>query len=132
MKNYFWIMLTVLIVLITSPFYLGGNPIDLVKDQVERIIADEYYVLIDRDGKKVKGIETPEDKEVWNREYTLKAYDEEGKEKEVNFYGYKNLRKGAYLRLSIISGDVQRYEEVKENQVPLEATEKLKTLTSKE
>lgn len=88
------------------------------------LFDNDYYVLIQNNGKKVEGLKTPEGGEVWNREYNLIAYNEEGEGKEVSFLGYKNLRKGAYLKLSVGSG-VNRYEEVKENEVPSKAKDKL-------
>lgn len=115
-------------IILLTPVVLLGLLIALGVANNMRLFDEDYYVFIQSDGEKIKGLETPEGEEVWNREYNLKAYNEDGEEKEVSFDGYKNLKKGAYLKISVYGDhprDVHRYEEVKENEVPFKVKEKL-------
>lgn len=82
--------------------------------------ADASYVKITKDPTKGKEIS-------FNNNYTLPAYDENGKETEVTFSADKELRKGAYLKLYIKEDKgVTSFEEVPEKEVPAKAAEKLK------
>ena len=55
--------------------------------------------------------------EVW--EYTLDAYDERGRHRQLTFTASKRLRDGAYLKLGYLPvREVVSWEEVQPEQVP--------------
>lgn len=81
--------------------------------------SEQLYVKITKDGVQGKDVG-------FNYSYTLPAYNEDGKEKEVTFTADKNLRKGAYLKLYYKkSKGVTTFEEVSSKNVPAKAAEKL-------
>ncbi|MCR8845321.1 YxeA family protein [Paenibacillus sp. SC116] len=95
---------------------------------IQRLGADEYYVKITGEGKMEDGF----------RYYTLKGYDKDGTEKEITFVSHKEeskgkLREDAYLRIYAKPKDkskkeineVTSYEEVKADELPPKAKEKL-------
>ncbi|PGW63840.1 hypothetical protein COE26_28745 [Bacillus cereus] len=98
----------------------------LVGCDINRMGKDEYYVQITTDGKE--GVSKSMDGKVMGKEYeyTLPGFDKEGKEKELEFMGQKNLRKEAFLRVyhSEKKG-VTAWEEVQEDELPKKAKEKL-------
>ena len=58
-------------------------------------------------------------------EYTLTAYDEKGKEKEVTFKTNRELREDAYLKLEVmLTRGVLNWEEVQFEEMPKEVREK--------
>lgn len=56
-----------------------------------------YYTQIDN--TKIKEVSSSDDMKY---EYTLKAYNNNGKEKEVKFKTSRELREGAYLKLEVM------------------------------
>ncbi|WP_261378330.1 YxeA family protein [Paenibacillus agilis] len=94
---------------------------------MQRLGADEYYVKIKGEGKLEEGF----------RYYTLKGYTSDGEDKEITFMSLKDnagkLREDAYLRIYAKPKDkkakqineVTSYEEVKAEDVPSKAKEKL-------
>ena len=59
-------------------------------------------------------------------DYDIKSYQKDGKEKRVTFMADHNLRKEAYLKLTVNSvKGVTSWEEVKKSEVPKEALKKL-------
>lgn len=98
----------------------------LVGCDVNRISKEEYYVQITMDGKE--GVSKSMDGEVMgkNYEYTLSGFDKEGKEKGLEFNAQKNLRKEAFLRVYYSNKKgVTAWEEVKKDELPTKAKEKL-------
>ncbi|KNF07149.1 hypothetical protein CLPU_23c00320 [Gottschalkia purinilytica] len=106
------------IVLLLGVSLIGcSNPLDSLTNEIGK---DQYYVQITDEGKKL------DDKKDSNYEYTLPAYDKNGKEKTITFNGLKQLRKDAYLRLYYSEKrGVTSYKEVKENELPEKVKEKL-------
>ena len=52
-------------------------------------------------------------------EYTLKAYNKNGKEKEIKFKTSRELREDAYLELEVMQiRGVVNWKEVQENELP--------------
>ena len=73
----------------------------------------EYYTQIDN--SKIEGLSTTDSMKY---QYTLTAYDEKGKEKEV-------LREDAYLKLEVmLTRGVTNWEEVQFDEMPKEVQEK--------
>lgn len=104
----------------------GGS--HLLNSSYERIMdGDKYYVKITTDGQRIDG------KDDAGRDYTdyaydLKGYDKNGTEKELKFNGNKTrpLRKNAYLKITWNKEKgVTMYEEVKKDELPDKAEEKL-------
>ncbi|PGZ97766.1 hypothetical protein COE51_12910 [Bacillus pseudomycoides] len=90
----------------------------------------EYYVQITENGKEEpwQGDDGEKHTSYW---YTLKAYDEKGKEVTVKFFANKNLKLHAFLRV-YVNGEypdkthkIQSYEEVTKNELPVKAKEML-------
>lgn len=104
----------------------GGS--HLLNSSYERIMdGDKYYVKITTDGQRIDG------KDDAGRDYTdyaydLKGYDKNGTEKGLKFNGNKTrpLRKNAYLKVTWNKEKgVTMYEEVKKDELPDKAEEKL-------
>ncbi|MDM5157062.1 YxeA family protein [Bacillus sp. DX1.1] len=97
----------------------------LVGCDLNRMGKDEYYVQITVDGKEEKG-KADNGTPYTNYEYKLAGFDEDGKEKTMEFNANKNLRKEAFLR--VFHSDkkgVTAWEEVKKEDIPAKAKEKL-------
>ncbi|HDR7516233.1 YxeA family protein [Bacillus mobilis] len=76
-----------LLVIVAGAAYLlnGSAAIDRMNPFLN---IEHYYAIIDNDGKELGGNK--------DREYKVKAYDENGKEKEVTIDGVDELPKGSY------------------------------------
>ena len=73
-----------------------------------------YYTKIDN--TKIEQLSTTDDMKY---QYTLKAYNKNGKEKEVKFKTSRELREGAYLELDFMQmRGVVNWREVEENELP--------------
>ena len=78
---------------------------------------DIYYTQIDN--TKIEQISSTDDMKY---QYTLKAYNKNGKEKEVQFKTTRELREDAYLELEIMSArGVVNWKEVQLNELPSNA-----------
>ena len=74
----------------------------------------DYYTQIDN--SKIQRVNANDEMKY---EYTLKAYKEDGKEKEVKFKTSRELRDTAYLKLKVISiSGVNKWEEVQYEELP--------------
>ena len=75
---------------------------------------DQYYTQIDN--TKIQEISGSDDMKY---EYTLTAYNKNGKEKEVKFKTSRELREGAYLELDVMQmrGVINR-REVQQDKLP--------------
>lgn len=83
-----------------------------------------YYVQITKDGKEKQ--ETANGQKFSRFTYNIDSYQKDGKEKKVEFTAGHNLRKEAYLKLTVNSvKGVTSWEEVKKAEVPKEALKKL-------
>ncbi|KOS24044.1 membrane protein [Bacillus anthracis] len=97
----------------------------LVGCDLNRMGKDEYYVQITVDGKEYNG-KSDNGEPYKHFEYKVKAYDKDGKEKEVEFNAQKNLRKEAFLR--VYNSDKKgatAWEEAKKDELPAKVKEKL-------
>ena len=75
---------------------------------------DVYYTQIDNE--KIEQISTSDDMKY---EYTLTAYNTNGKEKEVKFKTSRELREDAYLELDMMAGrGVVDWREVQYQELP--------------
>ena len=80
-----------------------------------------YYTKIDN--TKIEQLSTTDDMKY---QYTLKAYNKTGKEKEVKFKTSRELREGAYLELDFMQmRGVVNWREVEENKLPEDVKTKL-------
>ncbi|RZI48956.1 YxeA family protein [Lactococcus kimchii] len=87
--------------------------------------GESYYMQVMKDGKKSL---TKDDagKDYTYYDYKEKVYQKAGKEKEVEFTADHNLRKTAYLKLTVnIKKGVTSWEEVKKSEVPEKALTKI-------
>ncbi|KOP68176.1 hypothetical protein AMS62_25195 [Bacillus sp. FJAT-18019] len=91
---------------------------------VNRLGAQQYYVQINQDGKKVEDKLDSGEKYVYY-EYTLEGFDSNGKEKELSFTAGNELRKDAYLRVYVKGNEVSSYQEVESGELPEQAKQKL-------
>ncbi len=95
----------------------------------EKIVlsGDDYYVKITDEGDK-KGDTDDDGQTVLSYDYDLIGFDKAGQEKEMKFTAYKDrpLIQGAYLKVIWNQNrGVTSYEQVKENDIPAKAKEKL-------
>lgn len=75
---------------------------------------DQYYTQIDN--TKIEEVSGTDDMKY---EYTLKAYNKNGKEKEIKFKTSRELREGAYLELDVMQlRGVINWREVQVNELP--------------
>ena len=73
-----------------------------------------YYVQIDN--TKIEQVSTSDDMKY---EYTLTAYNKNGKEKEIKFKTSRELRDGAYLELDVmVTRGVIDWREVQQEELP--------------
>ena len=80
-----------------------------------------YYIKIDN--TKIEQLSTTDDMKY---QYTLKAYNKNGKEKEVKFKTSRELREGAYLELDFMQmRGVINWREVQENELPEDVKTKI-------
>ncbi|MFJ8461587.1 YxeA family protein [Lysinibacillus xylanilyticus] len=111
------------ITLLTTAVLFIGAVIFLRNVNIHHIGADQYYVQVP-EGKKVE-VKTMDGQKAFSYEYTSKGYDKKGSEKTLDFTAIKSLRKNAYLRLYVKDKGVSSYEEVKQDEIPSKALEKL-------
>ena len=91
---------------------------------INRLGADSYYVQIQDSGKKIES-KSDNGKIYTDYEYTMKGFNEDGKEKTFTFTAQKNLRKQAYLQVYLKGDEVKSYQEVQANELPEKAKQKL-------
>lgn len=93
---------------------------------IHRIGTEEYYVQINMNGNEV--IHEVDGGEKFKRfEYELEGFNEDGEEKKLKFDAEGNLRKEAFLRVHYSKEKgVKAWEEVKKEEIPKKAREKLK------
>lgn len=117
MKKGFVAIAVVVIVLV-------GFVIFIQNVNLNRIGAEQYYVQINQDGKKIEDKSDSGQKYV-SYEYTLEGFDSNGKEKSLTFTASKELRQDAYLRVYVKGNDVSSYQEVQATELPEQAKQKL-------
>lgn len=105
---------------------LVGFVVFIQNVNLNRIGAEQYYVQINQDGKKIEDKSDSGQKYV-SYEYTLEGFDSNGKEKVLSFTAGKELRKDAYLRIYVKGEGVSSYQEVQAAELPEGAKRKLET-----
>ncbi|MDR0268800.1 YxeA family protein [Paenibacillus sp.] len=91
---------------------------------INRLGADSYYVQIQDSGKEIEG--KSDSGEIFTYyEYTMKGFNEDGKEKTFTFTAQKDLRKQAYLQVYLKDDKVTSYQEVQANELPEKTKQKL-------
>ncbi|WP_410985230.1 YxeA family protein [Bacillus cereus] len=97
----------------------------LVGCDLNRMGKDTYYVQITTDAKIESGV-SKEGNKYKEYNYELQGFDEKGNEKTVEFNGFKELRKEAFLRVYYSDKKgVTAWEEVKKDELPAKVKEKL-------
>ncbi|WP_102272092.1 YxeA family protein [Cytobacillus massiliigabonensis] len=105
--------------------FLVGGLVILQNVNFNRLGADEYYTQIIGQGKKLEDKSDNGQKYV-AYEYKLSAFDKDGRKKTLTFTAQKQLRENAYLSLFVKdSKGVTSYQEVKKEELPKKASEKL-------
>ncbi|WP_339159923.1 YxeA family protein [Paenibacillus sp. FSL W8-0186] len=117
MKKGFIAIAVVVIVLV-------GFVVFIQNVNLNRIGAEQYYVQINQDGKKIEDKSDSGQKYV-SYEYTLEGFDSNGKEKVLTFTAGKELRQDAYLRVYVKGNDVSSYQEVQATELPEQVKQKL-------
>lgn len=106
-------------------------PIIIAVIIVIALMAGAYYFLVIHkelyytkiDNTKIEQLSTTDDMKY---QYTLKAYNKNGKEKEVKFKTSRELREGAYLELDFMQmRGVVNWREVEENKLPEDVKTKI-------
>lgn len=91
---------------------------------INRLGTDHYYVQIQDGGKKIES--KFDNGEIFVRyEYTMKGFDDKGKEKTFTFTANKELHKQAYLQVYLKGDRVKSYQEVQANELPEKTKQKL-------
>lgn len=103
---------------------LVGFVVFIQNVNLNRIGAEQYYVQINQDGKRVEE-KLDNGEKVVNYEYDMKGFDSNGKEKSLTFTAFKELRKEAYLRIYVKGDKVSSYQEVQVGELPEQAKRKL-------
>ena len=81
---------------------------------------DEFYYAV------VKNPEMKENSDNSLRyQYTMKAWSEKGREKELTFSTYDPLKEGQYLKLEVRASGVYHYDFISAQEVPEAAAEKM-------
>lgn len=81
-----FILGALLVIVAGAAYLLNGSKL---LDQMNPFLdIENHYAIIDTDGKELVGNR--------GREYTVKAYNQDGKEKEVTIDGVDELPKGSY------------------------------------
>ncbi|MBC2320895.1 YxeA family protein [Listeria booriae] len=110
----------IVIIIIIGGVAIAGRFINF-----HRLGADTYYVKITQD-PKITSERASDGSTFTEYHYNLPGYDEDGKEKDMEFFAQKNLRKDAYLEVFWKKDrGVTSYEEVKKADIPKKAAEKL-------
>lgn len=118
MKKLIIVVITIGVILFSGLFFIQNV-------NLNRIGASEYYTQIEGPGKKIDG-NFDNGEKYSSYEYELPAYNKDGKEETVTFTAQKQLREKAYLDVYIRKGVVRSYKEVKIDEIPEKAKEKLK------
>jgi len=103
---------------------LVGFVVFIQNVNLNRLGAQQYYVKITQDGKKMEDKSDSGQKYV-SYEYTLEGFDSSGKERSLTFTAGKELRKDAYLRIYVKKDRVSSYQEVSASDLPEQAKQKL-------
>lgn len=77
-----------------------------------------YYTKIDN--TKITKLDTTDSLKY---EYALNAYDKNGKKRKIEFKTYRELKEGAYLSLVVKPTGVNKWEEVKFDDLPSKVQE---------
>ncbi|MCM3002011.1 YxeA family protein [Paenibacillus cellulositrophicus] len=96
---------------------------------LKRLGAQQYYVQITQDGKRMEE-KLDNGEKVVHYEYSMKGFDSNGKEKSLTFTAFKELRNEAYLRIYVKGDKVSSYQEVQSAELPKEAGRKLETVVN--
>ncbi|GIP56208.1 YxeA family protein [Paenibacillus woosongensis] len=115
-----------IIALVVVMIVLVGFVVSSQYVNLNRLGAQQYYVQITQDGKKMEEKLNNGGKEVYY-EYSMKGFDSNGKEKKLTFRAFKELRKEAYLRIYVKGDGVSSYQEVQAAELPEGAKRKLET-----
>lgn len=93
---------------------------------INRLGAEQYYTQINVDGKKME-VRSDSGEKFISYEYTLQGINKDGEEQTLTFTASKELRKEAFLGVYVKKGkEVSSYQEVKLDEIPDKAKEKLK------
>ncbi|MEK5642953.1 MULTISPECIES: YxeA family protein [Paenibacillus] len=103
---------------------LVGFVVFIQNVNLNRLGAQQYYVQINQDGKRMEDKTDNGEKYVYY-EYNLDGFDPSGKQKALTFTAHKELRRDAYLRIYVKGDGVSSYQEVKADELPEGAKQKL-------
>ncbi|MCH1626430.1 YxeA family protein [Ferdinandcohnia quinoae] len=98
----------------------GGVIIDRINPFVK---VDEYYTIVDTKGKHLGKDSIRKNKESY--EYQFIGYNVEGKKQEVTIKVTKDLRIGAYLKITAKGQNGKSWTEVQPDEIPEKVKKKL-------
>ncbi|PEM21735.1 IscU protein [Bacillus toyonensis] len=106
---------SLLVIVAGAAYLLNGSKL---LDQMNPFLdIENHYAIIDTNGKELGGNK--------GREYTVKAYDKDGKEKEVTIDGVGELQKGSYWHVLTRGQFLHDKVQVTIDKIPNGAKEKL-------
>ncbi|OPA79463.1 hypothetical protein BVG16_10365 [Paenibacillus selenitireducens] len=85
---------------------------------------DEYFVKV-ADHFEIIHDKADQGQEYTRYTYTLPGYNKDGQAKDIEFNASKELRKDAYLKISIRADKVLSYEEVQSKDLPQTVSSKM-------
>lgn len=125
MRHLFKFLFTIIITLGIAYLFLCMTMIDNPSELGQAV--NQFSIIAKEEPKYVKIDNTNARDEAGygNYEYSLKSYDQKGKEHPVKFTGMGKLKQGHYLKLTTKGTYVITYEEAFENNIPEAAFSKL-------
>ncbi|WP_144467209.1 YxeA family protein [Bacillus toyonensis] len=110
-----FILGSLLVIVAGAAYLLNGSKL---LDQMNPFLdIENHYAIIDTNGKELGGNK--------GREYTVTAYDKDGKEKEVTIDGVGELQKGSYWHVLTRGQFLHDKVQVTIDKIPNGAKEKL-------
>lgn len=110
-----FILGSLLVIVAGAAYLLNGSKL---LDQMNPFLdIENHYAIIDTNGKELGGNK--------GREYTVKAYDKDGKEKEVTIDGVGELQIGSYWHVLTRGQFLHDKVQVTIDKIPNGAKEKL-------
>lgn len=100
---------------------LGGAAAvsEYAPEQNPFVAKEEYFVKVTDQFNVIHGkFKFDQDEEYTKYIYTLPGYNKDGQAKDIEFSAGKELRKDAYLKISIRADKVLSYEEVQAKDLP--------------
>lgn len=116
-----FIIIIALFVTATGAFLLkGGVMVDRLNPLVK---MDDYYTVVKEDGKHLGKDNIRENSEKYEHNFT--GYNTDGKKQDITIHVTKDLRQGAYLKVTAKGQNGKSWMEVQPEEIPAAAKKEL-------